>query len=324
MGNLAALLDQTTATYPDRTAIVFGDTELSYAQLNGAANQVANLLVARGIERGDKVALSIPNLPYFTIIYFGILKAGGTVVPLNVLLKPREIAYHLDDSDAKAYFAFEGSADLPIGDAAWEGFQATESCTEFFLIKLDSAAPAPLEAPEYYAPLVAEQPATFETVDVDDDDTAVILYTSGTTGQPKGAELRHSNMRSNALAGEQLFKADVENPDTYLSVLPLFHSFGQTCIQNGAVAFGGTCVLLPRFEAKAALGLMLKHDVTYFAGVPTMYWGLLGALEDGVDISKIADNLRVAAAGGSALPGEVHKDFKAKFGVTARSSRATG
>ena len=316
MTNLAALLDQTTAKYPEREAIVFGDTRLNYAQIHGAANQVANLLVSRGIQPGDKVALSCPNLPYFTIIYFGILKAGATVVPLNVLLKPREVAYHLDDSDAKAYFAFEGTADLPIGDAAWDGFNQTPGCEHFFLIKLDSAAPAPLEPPEYYAPLVAEQSPVFETLDVDDDDTAVILYTSGTTGQPKGAELRHRNMRDNAQSGAALFSADENNPDTYLSVLPLFHSFGQTVIQNGAVAYGGTVVMLPRFEPQAALQLMLDNDVTFFAGVPTMYWGLLGALEEGVDVSKLAANLRVAAAGGSALPGEVHKNFQERFGVT--------
>lgn len=316
MANLAQLLETSAEKYADRTAIVFGDTRLNYAQVNGAANQVANLLVARGVQPGDKVALSMPNLPYFTIIYYGILKAGATVVPLNVLLKPREVTYHLDDSDAVAYFAFEGTADLPIGDAAWEGFQAAEACKDFFLVKLDSAAPAPLEAPEFYAPLVGEQPPTFDTVERDDDDTAVILYTSGTTGQPKGAELRHRNMRDNALAGEALFGADEDNPDTYLCVLPLFHSFGQTCIQNGAVAYGGTIVMLPRFEAKAALDLMLKENVTYFAGVPTMYWGLLGALEEGVDISSIAENLRVAAAGGSALPGEVHRNFEERFGVT--------
>ncbi|WP_375000781.1 long-chain fatty acid--CoA ligase [Aeromicrobium sp. CTD01-1L150] len=316
MANLAALLEKSVERFPERTAIVFGDTRLSYAQVDGAANQVANLLVSRGIEPGDKVALSCPNVPYFTIIYYGILKAGATVVPLNVLLKPREVAYHLDDSGAKAYFAFEGTPDLPMGEAAWEGFGQVESCTEFFLVKLDSAAPEPMEPPEYYGPLVAQQPATFETVERDDEDTAVILYTSGTTGQPKGAELRHRNMRDNALVGEALFGADADRPDTYLCVLPLFHSFGQTVIQNSGLAFGGTIVMLPRFEAQAALGLMLREKVTFFAGVPTMYWGLLGALAEGVDVSSVAENLRVAAAGGSALPGEVHKDFQDKFGVT--------
>ena len=148
------------------------------------------------------------------------------------------------------------------------------------------------------------QPPTFDTVDTDEDDTAVILYTSGTTGQPKGAELRHRNMHSNALTGESLFGADADNPDTYLCVLPLFHSFGQTVIMNGGFAYGGTVVMLPRFEAEPALKTMAKEKVTFFAGVPTMYWGLLGALDDsGVDVKELAANLRVAAAGGSALPG---------------------
>ena len=318
MVNLSSILEDSTAKHPDHTAIVFGDTRLSYAQLNGAANQVANLLVSRGIQPGDRVALSCPNLPYFTIIYFGILKAGGTVVPLNILLKGREVAYHLNDSGAKAYFAFEGTADLPIGDAAWEGFQATDSCTEFFLIKVDSTGPAPLAPPEHYAPLVAEQPATFDTVQTDSDDAAVILYTSGTTGQPKGAELMHRNLIDNVKVHTELFAADPQKPDTYLCVLPLFHSFGQSVIQNGAIYYGGTIVMLPRFEAEAALGLMLREKVSYFAGVPTMYWGLLTALDanDSFDVAALAKNLRVAVSGGAALPVDIHRQVRDRFGVT--------
>ena len=321
MSNLAGLLEDSAARYPDRVAIVFpgqaGDTRLTYAQVNGAANQVANLLVSRGIQPGDKVALSCPNLPYFTIVYFGILKAGATVVPLNVLLKGREVAYHLDDSDAKAYFCFQGTPELPIGAEGKAGFDQTDGCEHFFVITADPAAESPIEGAETMGRAMAQQPPTFDTVETDDDDTAVILYTSGTTGQPKGAELRHRNMRDNALIGKELFGADAERPDTYLCVLPLFHSFGQTVIQNGAFAFGGTVVMLPRFEAGAALALMDREEVTFFAGVPTMYWGLLGALADSqVDVDKIARNLRIAAAGGSALPVEVHKDYEKKFGVT--------
>ncbi|MFD4192080.1 long-chain-fatty-acid--CoA ligase [Amycolatopsis thermoflava] len=301
MTNLATLLTGTAAEHPDRTAIVVGDNRIGYAQLDRAANQVANLLARHGVRPGDKVALSCPNLPHFTIVYFGILKAGATVVPLNVLLKPREIAYHLGDSGAVAYFAFEGTADLPIGEWAAEAVPATCS-----LFVLPAAAPPPW----------AGEPTEFETADVDDDDTAVILYTSGTTGRPKGAELRHRNMRDNALAGRDLFAADPANPDTYLCVLPLFHSFGQTVVQNGAIAFGGTIVMLPRFEPRVALGLMLRETVTFFAGVPTMYWGLLGALDESVDVSALAARLRVAVSGGSALPGEVHRAFRERFGVT--------
>ena len=228
MSNLAGLLEGSAQRFPEREAIVLGDTRLTYAQVNGAANQVANLLVSRGIQPGDKVALSCPNLPYFTIVYFGILKAGATVVPLNVLLKGREVAYHLADSDAKAYFCFQGTPELAIGAEGKAGFDQTDSCEHFFVITVDPAAESPIEGAETMGQALAGQPPTFDTVETDDDDTAVILYTSGTTGQPKGAELRHRNMRDNALAGADLFGADADNPDTYLCVLPLFHSFGQT------------------------------------------------------------------------------------------------
>jgi long-chain acyl-CoA synthetase len=315
--NLASLLEDTTSTYPDREAIVLGDTRLTYAQVNGAANQVANLLASRGIGHGDKVALSCPNLPYFSIVYFGILKAGATVVPLNVLLKGREVAYHLNDSDAKGYFCFQGTEELPIGKEGHTGFEQADGCEHFWMITVDPAAESPIEGTETLGQGMAGQPPTFETVATDEDDTAVILYTSGTTGQPKGAELRHRNMRDNALLGTELFGADRENPDTLLCVLPLFHSFGQSVIQNGGFLYGGTVVMLPRFDADAALKTMAKEGVTFFAGVPTMYWGLLGALDDsGVDVKELAANLRVAVAGGSALPVEVHKDFEKRFGVT--------
>jgi long-chain acyl-CoA synthetase len=280
---------------------------------------VANLLVSRGIEPGDKVALSCPNLPYFSIVYWGILKAGATVVPLNVLLKGREVAYHLDDSDAKAYFCFQGTPELPIGQEGHAGFQQASGCEHIFVITADLAAESPIEGVETFGQALGGQAPTFETVATDEDGTAVILYTSGTTGQPKGAELRHRNIRDNAKLGEELFGSSAESPDTFLCVLPLFHSFGQVVIQNGAAAYGGTVVMLPRFDAGQALELMQSENITFFGGVPTMYWGLLGALKaagDTVDVARIRDNLRVAVAGGSALPVEVHKAFEREFGVT--------
>jgi long-chain acyl-CoA synthetase len=313
--NLAQLLTDTVAAHPQRTALVLGEDRMSYRELDAASNRVANLLVDRGIAAGDKVALMCPNVPDFMVSYFGILKAGATVVPLNVLLKQREVAYHLTDSDAKALIAFEGTSELPIGQSAWGGFRQVDSCNDFFLIATGATGWTE-ERPESYAVVVSEQARTFETVERDEDDTAVILYTSGTTGQPKGAELRHRNMRDNALAGVDLFGSDAGQPDVYLCVLPLFHSFGQTVIQNGAIAFGGTIVLQPRFEAGAALRIMLAHNVTFFAGVPTMYWELLSELNESVDVSRLAENLRVAVAGGSALPAEIHKEFRVRFGVT--------
>ena len=316
--NLATLLETSATDYPEREAIVFPATgrRMTYAEVDMVANMVANFLVSKGIQPGDKVALSCPNLPYFSLIYWGILKAGATVVPLNVLLKGREVAYHLGDSDAKALFCFEGTAELPIGQEGFAGFNEADGCELFVAITADLMADSPFEGTQTFGQILGGMEGTFDTVQTDEDDTAVILYTSGTTGQPKGAELRHRNMRDNASLGEELFGASADDPDTFLCVLPLFHSFGQTVIQNGSAKYGGTVVMLPRFEAEAALELMKSEKITYFAGVPTMYWGLLHAAADDADLSEITANLRVAVAGGSALPVEVHKDFEKKFGIS--------
>ena len=315
MLNLSILLEASVRAYPQRDAVALGDLRLTYVQVDGLANQVANMLVSRGIEPGDKVALSCPNLPHFPIVYYGILKAGGTVVPLNVLLKGREIAYHLTDSDAKAYFCFEGTTDLPMGQMGYEGFSQVDICQNFFVITADQAAPSPIEGTETMAHAMASQPAEFESAATEATDTAVILYTSGTTGQPKGAELSHSNMVMNALTCNRLFDSVARRHDTHLMVLPLFHSFGQTVNMNAGFSTAATLVLLPRFAADQALALMQKESITFFAGVPTMYWGLLSALKEGVDVERIARNLRRAVSGGSALPVEILKQFKEKFGV---------
>lgn len=320
MLNLSVMLEDSARKHPDREAVVLGESRLTYAQVDAAANQVANLLVSRGVAPGDKVALSCPNLPYFPMVYYGVLKAGAVVVPLNVLLRGREIAYHLHDSDAKAYFCFEGTADLPMGEAGWEAFGQVAGCTDFFVITADPAGDSPVDGAETLGSVIAAQPPTFETAVTEATDTAVILYTSGTTGQPKGAELTHANMVLNASGQPSLFGYHPDGHDTYLCVLPLFHSFGQTVTMNAGFGLGGTLVLLPRFEPQAALGLMASENVTFFAGVPTMYWGLLGALDAApedqpVDVGRLADNLRVAVCGGSSLPVEIIHDFKAKFGV---------
>jgi len=312
--NLAVMLEDSARKVPDREAIVFNDTRLSYAQIDAMANQVANLLVERGIVPGDKVALSCPNLPYFPIIYYGILKAGAVVVPLNVLFKGREVAYHLDDSDASAYFCFEGTAELAMAEAGLAGFNDTAGCEHFFVIPADPQGSVPDGAEHFFA-ATKEQDKTFETRATDADDTAVILYTSGTTGQPKGAELSHANIAFNVTTCHRIWELSPSRPDIHLVTLPLFHSFGQTVQLNAGFGLGATLVLVARFDPKVALELMDKEEVTFFAGVPTMYWGLLGALTDETDVKKIAGNLRRAVAGGASLPVEILKEVKARFGV---------
>ncbi|WDM16820.1 long-chain fatty acid--CoA ligase [Streptomyces lavenduligriseus] len=314
MLNLSVLLEDSARTHPDRDAVVLGSSRLTYAQTDAAANQVANLLVDRGIWPGDKVALSCPNVPWFLIVYHGILKAGAVVVPLNILLKGREVAYHLADSEAKAYFCFEGGEGLPMGAEGHAGFSQTPACEHFFLITADPAAESPIEGVETMGTALRGTAATFDSIRTSGDDPAVLLYTSGTTGQAKGAELSHANLVLNALAVNRLLE-NRPAQDTHLVVLPLFHSFGATVQLNAGFSTASTLVLLPRFDARQAVSLMQQQDITFFAGVPTMWWGLLQALTDDVDVERIARNLRVGVSGGAALPAELIKQVRERLGV---------
>ncbi|MFQ5436867.1 MAG: AMP-binding protein, partial [Anaerolineae bacterium] len=305
MLNLAVLLENTARERPQHTAVIFNEMKFDYATLNAAASQVANGLAKAGIQPGDKVALSCPNLPFFPIVYYGILKAGAVVVPLNVLLKPREIAYHLQDSDAKAYFCFEGTEQLPMGQMGWAAFNEVAGCEHFIIMTANPAAPPPIEGTTTLGMFMGTQPPAFPTVQTSSEDTAVILYTSGTTGRPKGAELSHANMIMNARLSDNMYED--EEGDVAMAVLPLFHSFGQTVVMNSTFYRGGTITLMARFDPEQALAIMERDDVSIFAGVPTMYWAMLtlpGAAEK-FDLDKIANNLRLCASGGAAMPVEV-------------------
>ena len=313
MLNLSVILEDSARRYAQKDAFVFTDTHLSYAQVNGAANKIANGLREMGIQAGDKVALSCLNLPYFPMIYFGILKAGAVVVPLSVLLKREEVAYHLEDSAAKAYFCFLGAPGLPMLEEGYAGFQQTDSCEHFRVITAQPTDAPPIDGLSTLGMLMQGQSPVAETATTSAEDTAVIIYTSGTTGRPKGAELTHSNLLQNAILSADLYSASAE--DTLLTVLPLFHIFAMTVMMNAGIYRGAKNVLLPRFDAEAVLGLMAKHQVTYFAGVPTMYWGLLNYQSDRFDLEEIAGNLKMCLSGGASLPVKVLEDFEAKFKV---------
>ncbi|GLU48018.1 long-chain-fatty-acid--CoA ligase [Nocardiopsis ansamitocini] len=315
MLNLSVLLEDGARNQPERDAVVFGDLRLNYTLVDMLANQVANLLVAKGIGRGDRVAIACPNLPYFPFVYFGALKAGAVVVPLNVLLTPREIEYHLRDSGAKALFAFTGTAELPLGERAWKAFTAVEECAVYIdLPPVAGATESAIEGAQTFWAALEGQPGTFDTVRTEADDTAVIIYTSGTTGQPKGAQLSHNNLLFNAVACDGLFGRSPTDHDVFLAVLPLFHIFGQTTMMNLGFYRHGTIVLQARFEGDETLTLMEREGVTIFAGVPTMYWGLLNAKGEH-DLDAITSALTTAVSGGSPLPAEVTKQIKEKFGV---------
>jgi len=318
--NLASLIEHHSKLAPEKEAIVWNDVRMSYGQLNAMSNKVANALVEMGVGHGDKVALSCPNIPYFPIVYYGIMKVGAAVVPLSVLFKPREIAYHLSDSDAKAVFVFEGTDELPLAAAVKAGFDEVESCKQMIVMTKDPAGPSPYPEHRTLGHLIFPQKDTFLTYPTAPGDTCAILYTSGTTGQPKGAELTHLNLWSNVVttysihlpmldftSGEQM---------TCLITLPLFHTTGQTVQMNTNLYAGNRVVLLPRFDAQATLETMVKERVNFWVGVPTMYWALLKfAEETGFDISHIKDTMKVCTSGGAPMPVEVMKAFEERFGV---------
>jgi len=293
--NLGLILRESAAERPDHIAVRLNERALSYAEVDRQARGIATALLQRGIAPGEAVALLIPNVPEFTTAYFGLLYAGITVVPLNVLLSAPEITYHLQDSDAQLLIAHPFFAESARAGAAAAGVPVVWSSGE---------GDDTLDAMATQTPL-AELHPTLPT------DTAVILYTSGTTGKPKGAELTHSNLFLNcSFVIPRLIP--VETDAVMLAALPLFHSFGQTAVQNAAISAGGTITMLPRFTPEAALQVMERDGVSVFAGVPTMYFALLHhKFEREYDLSA----LKHCMSGGAPMPVEVMKEFEKKYPV---------
>jgi long-chain acyl-CoA synthetase len=289
--NLAQNLATTAETYPTHTAVKLDDVEVSYAVLANTASRVAGWLRELGVEPGDRVGVSLPNIPQMPMIYYGILWTGAVVVPMNPLYKSREFAYVLSDADAKAFFAWDG-----VGDEASKG--AADAGVEYVSVS----------ATEFVGELMTHEPGPF--VDRDAHDTAVVLYTSGTTGSPKGAELTHLNMHRNAEISRDLFGTQPD--DVVFGGLPLFHSFGQTCGMNAGVLAGSALTLIPRFEPTKALQILQRDKVTIMLGVPTMYVALLQHPDKTeYDLSSLTK----CASGGASLPVEVLRGFEQTFGA---------
>jgi len=318
--NIANLLDQQALLVPAREAVVSGPLRLTYGQVQAAASQVAGGLRSLGLQAGDHIALSCPNLPYFPIVYYGILKMGGVVVPLNVLLQPREIAFHLKESDTKALLAFEGTPELPMAQRAREAVDNVETCRHLVIMTARPDGLCPVERAMTLSELRRGQSPAFATHASAPDDTAVILFTSGTTGQPKGAELTHFNMVTNAIVSRDLMapllRTSVDATNPRLVNLPLFHSTGQTAQMNAGIAAGSTLILMPRFDAEAMLKIVVDEGVTCWVGVPTMFWALLQCVrERGADASAVAATLKVCCSGGAPMPVALLEDFERTFGV---------
>ena len=298
--NLAVILSETAHSAPDRPVAVFAEGQVTYRELDRASDRLAASLTAIGVKPGDPVAMQLPNIPQFLISYFGILKAGGIVVPLNVLLRAPEVAFHLGDSGARVLITWEGV----LAEAA-KGAEAA-GLEQIYAVGHagDSGTALPFErlldviVPRFN--MVMRQPM----------DTAVIVYTSGTTGRPKGAELTHIQLYMNADIPGRLF--DVQPDDIVITVLPLFHVFGLSSILDVCVRFGCTMSLIPRFTAGAVLTAIQRDRATIFEGVPTMFADLLSCPElESYDLSS----LRVAISGGASIPAPVLDAFEDRFGL---------
>jgi long-chain acyl-CoA synthetase len=304
--NLAMILRTSASKFAAKPAVHLGDVSLTYGTLHAYSQRFAGALAKLGVKRGESVALMLPNVPHFSIAYFGSHYGAHPIVPLNVLLSPDEIAYHLEDSQAAVLVVWEG-----FYEQARAGFDRIGSCRHIIVAK---ASPTDVTAPDgavsFTAAIAGAEPVT-DLADTMPDDTAVILYTSGTTGRAKGAELTHFNLFYNAdYVSSKLLP--LASTDVALGTLPLFHSFGQTVVQNAFILRGASLVLLPRFDPQSAFTLLEKHKITVFAGVPTMYFAMLHYPDAAkYDLSA----LRFCVSGGAAMPVEVMHAFDRKYNV---------
>ncbi|MGX5715414.1 long-chain-fatty-acid--CoA ligase [Arthrobacter sp. MAHUQ-56] len=298
--SVAAVLAESARRTPDNIALVVGGDEVSYGDLWRQTRAYAGALRARGIGPGDAVAVLIPNVPDFARVYYAILSLGAIVVPVHALLKAREIEYVLQDSGTRLLVC--AAALLPEGAAGAEAasvdvltVMASDDDGGFPRLEAEAASAAPIRTYEPCRP----------------SDTATILYTSGTTGQPKGALGTHFALveQTSVLLTSVM---DFRPGDVLFGGLPLFHTFGQTVVLNTGLRAGATIVLMPRFNGQEALKLLARHNVNIFLGVPTMYVALLEAAKTVPDRPSA---LRYGISGGASLPLAVMDKFRDVFGV---------
>jgi long-chain acyl-CoA synthetase len=300
--NLATILRETAAATPDALAYRAGGSAATYRDLDEQSGLFAAGLLEAGLTPGQVVAIQLPNVPQFLIAYFGALKAGMAVLPVNPLLKAGEIEHQLTDS----------AASVMVGLAGLHA-EAAKACEiaglPLYLAGEPAALPdgaLPLSDLISGAPLAEPGGAVWPG---NADDTAVLIYTSGTTGKPKGAELTHFLLYMNCTISGQLFGARPD--DVTLAVLPFFHVFGLSSVINVSVRYGGCLSIVPRFEAGHVLDAIETDKCTVIAGVPTMLHALAQLDVSGRDLTA----LRVAVSGGSSLPEDVMRTFEGKFGL---------
>ncbi|MFE0349902.1 long-chain-fatty-acid--CoA ligase [Streptomyces griseoluteus] len=289
--SVAAILAENARRRPDRTALVEGDLRLTFAEAWRRSLAQAGALTALGVRPGDRVALMAPNTAEFPLAYYAAMAVGGVVVPVHLLLSTTEVEHVLRDSGATLLLAHPAQEATARAAAEPLGIRVVVLGEELEKLAAD-----------------AEPPHSYVTRSA--DDPAVVFYTSGTTGVPKGAVLSHFNIVMNATVNA--FDAnDIRPDDIALGALPLFHAFGQTVSLNSTWRAGATLVLMPRFDAARAIEIMVAERVNTFHGVPTMFVSLAAAATDAAALPE----LRLCISGGASLPVAVLERFESAFGA---------
>ena len=300
--DLGQMLAQAAEQQPEKTAVIFRDQRTSYRELNERANQVANALIRLGIQPGDRVALYLHNLPLFMEAYYGILKAGASVVPLNVLYKSGEVEYILNDSGARALLTFGPFAQVALTAAA------SAPDLRHVVVAAPQVPPGALA----WRAVFGDAPTTDPSVEIHPEQIAVLSYTSGTTGRPKGAMLSHRNLVSNCEQCMAVPAISTRPDDIVWIALPLFHIYAMNVGMNLSVMNTATMVLVERFEPQSSLEAVQRYHCTVMYGAPPMFvaWAQLPNLRD-YDLSS----LRYIASGAAALPVRVLETFESLAGV---------
>ena len=302
--NLSVIVRESARSHPQHPAIIHADGVLAYAELDDRSDRVASGLARLGIQPGDAVAVQLPNVVEFVEVLYGVLKAGAVLVPLNVLNKGPEIAYVLEHAHVKALVTHAGTAREAARGAEEAGLE------HLFVVGGGEHLPAGTQAYTDLSNAKVRTPAPY--VQRDPGDTAVLLYTSGTTGKPKGVKLTHFQLFMNAREHTEAFAMD--NDSVTIAVMPLFHALGLSGLLNATVFAGGTVVLLPKFDPTKVLEAIQEHHATILHGVPTMYHAMLHHPER---TTYDTSSLRHCGSAGAAIAAELLDKFEVEFGVAS-------
>ena len=296
------LVRDTARRIPDKTALIFHDQPIKYAEVDREIERAAAGFASLGIKRGDRVAVLVHNVPHFVYAYHGLLRTGAVMIPLNTMYTSEEVSFILADADARAVVVAEPF----VGTV--EGLRDTLPMLEHVIV---AGTRAPIGAITWEqmlgrggeAPMVAPGP----------DDLAVVAYTSGTTGRPKGAMLTHGNLLANLDQMTQVPLLAEAEGDVVLLALPMFHIYALNVILGLTLRVGAAAVLMERFDATGSLDAIARHKVTVLFGAPPMFIAWLNT--PGVDRYDLS-SVRVAVSGAAPLPGMVLEDFRRRLGIT--------